>query len=160
MRKKTDIENKLIARAFTLLKFRPRSEKELRFRLVNYPQRKKITQDKVDDVISYLKDIKLVDDRKFACWWIESRKHQEKKGKTLIRLELLHKGVNNDLIDELLENEYSDKDEYQHACQLLKKKLTSYRGYEKAIVKMKMYQLLLRRGFSGKIIKMAIDEMF
>ena len=75
-----------------LIKFRPRSEKEIRDRLKlrNYPQRL------IEGLVSYFKKTGLIDDKEFARSWINYRLLKP-VGIRAIEAELKQKGVSSEV---------------------------------------------------------------
>lgn len=153
-----EIYQKLLRRAFNLLAIRPRSEAEIKRRLKRFIKDRKNSQIILHKVVDRLKELKLIDDRAFVQWWIDSRKKVRPKGKKTIRQELLLKGVSAKLIDEELTSRYPREEEYQKASQLLSKKVSHYRNLPAKQLFQRMSRYLLQRGFSAEIVSEVIDE--
>src|SRR3990167_4198604 len=82
---------------FRLLKFRLRSEKELQEKL----KAKKFPASIIQQTIRYFKDLRLIDDHKFAREWASSRL-KKPFGLNRIRLELTKMGISTAIAEEIL----------------------------------------------------------
>ena len=87
--------------AFLLLSYRARSCQEITERLL----RKKYEREIIQEVVEELKRLHYLDDRAFAIEWVESRL-KEKRGKILIRRELLKKGIEKEVIDDSISESF------------------------------------------------------
>lgn len=155
-----ELSLQLYNRALKLLSIRPRSEKELRERLTGIFQKKHIPSDIiVEQVITHLKDIKFLDDRSFAEWWVRSRKGYKPKGKIIIRQELLRHGIDRDSIDIVLNTLYSAEEEQEQASLLAMKRMKVLKTQPRRILQKRLYDFLLSRGFSHAVIRKTIDEI-
>ena len=137
--------------AFLLLKYRMRSRKELETRM----QRKEFSSMIISDVIKDLENSGLVNDEQFARAFTSDRLNLGLKGKRLIFVELIKKGVEVSLIKHAL-NSVDEIKEQDAIKRLVEKYTNRYQKlplYEK---KQKLYALLTRRGFSYPAIKNAL----
>lgn len=144
--------NKAIGYAFALLKYRPRSEYELRQRL----KRKGFTETTIRQTLLFLKEKGFVDDYEFARIWIESR-IKKPLGIYRLKQELRIKGINKELIEQLIEqigNRYSEE---EVISDLIQRRLEKLKHIEPAKAKRRIYLYLLRRGFSSNKIQEALD---
>lgn len=143
---------KLMERMYKLWNIRPRSEKEVRnyFRIKGKELASDLT---VDLVIKKLKQKGLLDDKKFAKDWVEAR--SKKYGKNRIRQELYQKGIDKEIVNEVIENGENSE---QIAQQALEKKLRVWKNLKALEFKKKAYGYLIRRGFEYEIVKKAIEK--
>ena len=139
---------------FRLLKFRPRSEKEIRDRLNN----KNFQKENIDGAIQYFKDLQLIDDRQFARNWISSRL-QRPFGPNRIRFELKEKGIHADILQEELKSATSNFPEEEIVLALAKKRASLYKDIEKNKIEQRVYNYLVRRGFNNRAILKAIKQL-
>jgi regulatory protein len=148
-----DKTGKAISYSYRLLTLRPRSEKELRGRLL----RKRFNRVTVENVISILKEKNIIDDVKFARRWIESRMNTSPKGSMFLRKELRDKGVPASVIDGALSETKAGEGSVARALAGEKmKKLTNLPREE---AKRKLFGFLARRGFSYDVVKSALEEL-
>ncbi|MBI4036251.1 RecX family transcriptional regulator [Candidatus Daviesbacteria bacterium] len=155
---------KLMERMYRLWNIRPRSEKEVRdyFRIKNYELRIKnkepISDMGVEMVIEKLKQKKLLDDKEFAKAWVESRRKSKKKGKIALRAELFQKGIDRDLIEEVLEEKTSQESEEILAKGALEKRVKAWKNLSRLEFKKKAYEFLLRRGFEYSLVRDVVEN--
>jgi len=132
-----------------LIKFRVRSEYEIREKLKN----KDYAQSAIDGAIDFLKKCALLDDVLFAKLWVTSRV-KKPLGLRRLAFELKQKGISPEIIEASLE---SLKDEYSEEKvleELVDAKLKKMKNLESEKVKARLYGYLSRKGFSqGNIIE-------
>ena len=130
---------------------RPRSLKETRDHLREKRFQKKLayTDADIENVIEKLVIKHYLDDRKFAEWFIENRFVKKGISKLRLRQELTKKGIDKNLIDELLES--SSRDEAEEIKKMIERKRKKY-DQEKLLA------YLVRQGFSYDLSKELILE--
>ena len=146
------------------LSYRPRSEKEI----IDYLKKKSSSvktsegQEKlIESIIKKLKEYKFIDDVEFAKFWIEQRTKFKHKPIRVIEYELKQKGINKDLIDEVLSSFESSKEvDLESAKKLAEKKLDFYRSLNPKKRQEKVMSYLLRRGFNYEVVKKALAGHF
>ena len=153
---KTDNISQAISYAHCLLNYRPRSEKEIRDRLIY----KGFDRDAVDSVVSQLKEKSFIDDYDFARLWAGSRLQSSGKGFIKIKQELLQKGVSEDIIDRVIIRIKESFDEYDSANSLIKRRLVLMAGLDRGKALQRLYAYLKRRGFSGDTISRILNETY
>ncbi|MBF0384676.1 MAG: regulatory protein RecX [Candidatus Omnitrophica bacterium] len=140
--------------ALRSLKYRLRSEKELSDKLAQ----KGFSVEIIKLTLKRLKEIGLLDDRKFADAVISSRLKRP-FGKNRIRLELVKKGVDKEIIDEEMEILSDGYDELSVVIELARKRALKYKDTEKDKIKQRIYGYLTRRGFSTYTALKAINTL-
>jgi len=143
--------------AFLLLSYRGRSCQEITERLL----RKKYEREIIQEVVEELKRLHYLDDRAFAIEWVESRL-KEKRGKILIRRELLKKGIEKEVIDDSISESFekiaSNEDEL--AWQAIERKIPRYQKLEKSKAYRRIKDFLIRRGFSIDTTENTLNKFF
>lgn len=142
----TDYLRKAKDYAFLLLKFRLRSKEEL-FQRISL----KFNREIAEETVQYLSDHNFIDDAVFAREWIKSRLNKP-YGFKKIRSELSLKGVDKELIGELITQARKDYPESNAVKQIIEKLLKKYAYLEQDKAKRRIYAYLLRRGFETSII--------
>ena len=140
--------------AFLLLKFRPRSEKEIGERL----KRKKFDTEVIRETLSFLKEKCFVDDRYFAKVWLESR-IKRPLGLKKLRVELRQKGVDKEIIDSQIEEISKGYCEEEVVLRLARARLNSLKGIEPQKKKNRLYGYLMRRGFLPEQIIDVVNQL-
>jgi len=136
-----------------LLRFatlRPRSEKEINLWL----KRKKAHESLHQKLFDRLNHLELIDDEKFAKWWVEQRQSFRPKPKRILNNELWIKGINNEIIKKVLGEE--EINEEKMARELLKKKMYKWKNLEGFELRQKMSQYLAQKGFSWEIVEKVV----
>ena len=134
---------KLYQRALEWVLTRSRSEKELRDYLYKKVYEKKLDKKYIDDIVEKLKEKKYLDDTRFAEWYVENRFVKKGVSARRLRIELMKKGVEKSIIEEVLSaSERNDKDEI---LKIIAKKRAKYTDE-------KFIQYLCRQGFSFELV--------
>jgi regulatory protein len=136
-------------KAVDLLSRRDHSERELRQKLSQRGFR-----DEADEVVEKLQYYGYIDDRKFAESFSKELIRVKHYGKKRIEQELYRKGIDRDIISEVLENAEFDENEI---ISLIEKKYYRYLSDEKGIKK--TINSLLRMGYSYGEIKDALKAV-
>ena len=134
--------------ALKLLSFRPRSRKELKDRL----KKKGFEQEAIEQTLNRLEELNLIDDHKFASMWVEEKLRYRPTGRRVLEQELYLKGIDKDIISEVLDKVYSDIDEKDLALKLFEKRKKQYAKLDEDVAKRRINNLLLRRGFSYQTV--------
>lgn len=109
-------------------------------------------------VIEKLKQQKYLDDHDFVRIWINERVASRKWGKNKIRLELMSKGVDREIINTELSC-YSDQEEKELALDLARKKYVESRDLDPMKRRRRLYQFLNRHGFDSSTIREIAREV-
>ena len=139
--------------ALKLLSYRGRSEKELEERLL----KKGITKTMVSSTINELRAIGFVDDMALA----EALKREALTTKMLsqngAKRYMQTRGIPRDIVDKVF---YHDENkDFDNALRFAGKKLKSLNHYPSEIVKRRLYNLLLRRGYSAETIMKVLKDI-
>ncbi len=140
-------------KALSILKFSDRTEKELRDKLAQAEYPNEIT----DRVLTYVKAYGYLNEERFAGTYIRAR--MNRKSKLLIKNELLQKGIDRNILDQVLQEEYSmeeggkpSEDPELTAIRKAIDKKTKDPGKLTYEEKQKLIASLYRKGFNlGKI---------
>jgi len=144
---KTDDLQKARNYAFLLLKFRPRSEKEICERL----KRKRFDAGVIRLTLGFLKEKNFINDSDFSRSWVESRL-SKRLGAKRIRQELRLKGIDKEVIESQL-GEFKDSfPEDKIVRDIAREKMKRFSNIEPQKAKRRIYGYLMRRGFSAGII--------
>ena len=140
--------------AFLLLKFRPRSENEIRQRL----KKKKFNSEIIESTVSFLKDKGFIDDNYFAKTWIESR-IKKPLGIRRLKAELSIKGINKEIIDTQINEIKKSYAEEDIVGGIARDRLNKLKGIDPQKAKKRVYAYLLRRGFSPEVVIDVINQV-
>ncbi len=134
------------------LSYRPRSEAELRERLL----RRGYDSGSVEAAIAKLREQGLVDDVVFAQFWRDSRQSFNPRSRWLTGRELRQKGVAEDIINQVTSAVDDDESAYQAAVE--KRHRLSQTDYQSFRHRLGTY--LKRRGFSYGIINRTVSRIW
>lgn len=138
--------------AMRLITNRPRSKKEVRDRM----REKEIEEAVRERVIDRFEELDLLDDEAFARYWIDQRARFKPRGKPLLRQELRQKGVDQQIVNDLLE----DTDDSAAVRQAAEKKARTLTRYSEDQFKKKLIGFLQRRGFSYYDSRDVVNELW
>lgn len=150
---KSDSFEKAFSYARRLLNIRPRSIQEIRYRLYAKGFNKKAAE----KVIEVLKAKHILDDKSFARMWVESKMRSSPRGDLLFKKELLQKGVSREIIESVLSEKKGSEGEI--IKELVYKKLHTLIDLPPEKVRKKLFDFLVRRGFSFDMIENVLNEV-
>lgn len=149
-------QNKANNYAISLLSYRARSEKEIMDKMTQKGYEKVL----ISNTITYLEKHNYLNDREFAIIFAKEKYNLKKYGKRRIETELYQKGVDQVIIDEVLNEIFDREDEYNTALELAQKKLrTSYKNDDKDGQYRKLGGYLQRRGYDFGIVMKILKEL-
>jgi regulatory protein len=138
--------------ALRLLKARPRTEEELRRRFRKSDLKPRMWTRVLED----LKAEGHVDDRVFAQLWIKEKIARAGSGRQRISSDLRSKGIDRTTVEEEIAGNYDDGEEAEIARQLALKRLARLESLPVAVMRRRVYGLLLRRGFGPGVASAAL----
>jgi len=137
--------------AYRLLKYRQRSENELRIKLSS--RFEKII---IDDIIDRLREVHMVDDVAFAKHWRQQREMLNPHSRKMVCLELRRKGIDKELIDRVL----YDFDDEENAYRAAIKKANLVLKEGEGDFRRKLGAFLVRRGFSYEVTRRTTNRLW
>lgn len=154
LKKVSDTEKARVT-ALRLLTIRPRSRKELANRL----KQKGYDCEQLSAVLQELQDNAYLDDEKFARWFVESKSHSKQYGRRLLYAELLKRGIQAKLAEQVTNSMLDVDQETEQALRFAQKKLRTLKKESVLQKRKKLYDALLRRGFSAEIGRRIISTV-
>lgn len=148
---RADLFQKCLNTALRFLSYRPRSEAEIRARL-----RRGFEGETIDRVLLQLKARGMIDDAAFAQFWREDRESFSPRSRRLLKLELRRKGVDLELVGDVLEG----VDEEESAYRAAQGRVRLLAREDHDTFKRKLGPFLRRRGFSYEVIGRAIERLW
>jgi regulatory protein len=101
-----------------------------------------------------LKHFELLDDVKFAKWWVSQRLAFKKISSRVLKLELGRKGISKNTIDDVLDK--APIDEEKMARELLERRDYKWANLDPKIAKQKKFQYLAGKGFDWEVIEKVV----
>jgi len=132
---------------------RPRSKKEYELWLRKHKVHASLHQELFDR----LERLDLLNDKKFASWWVQQRQAFRPKSNRVLILELKLKGIDAKTAEDVLSEE--ELDEKNTAKKMLDRKLTLWNKLEPFERRKKIYGFLSQRGFDYELIRDILDEL-
>jgi len=142
-------------RALNYLSFRPRSCEEVRC----YLRKKGTPPELIETIMQRLDDLDLINDQSFTRFWIESRERFHPKSAQALKNELRMKGVEQDIVDELV----SDENDEQLALRAGRKRATLLACQPEMDFKTfraRLGPFLQRRGFSYEVCARVVRALW
>jgi regulatory protein len=142
--------------ALSFLSARARSVHEVREKL----QRQRFAAGVIERVIADFRRLKLLDDREFARSWVESRAGRRPAGTAKFVQDLRRKGIDREIIDEVLAEFAEELDSDETAASLLRRQRWRFAGVEEVKAKRRMLGLLARRGYAQETAQKAVETVW
>lgn len=98
-------------------------------------------------------------DRKYAENWIVRRQKSNPRGKTLLKKELVNKGIDRETAEQVVAN-VETEDEMKVALQIAQKRMKQYTGLPIHVAKRRLHGFLARRGFGSEIVRHVLEQIF
>ena len=137
------------------LSIRKRSVKEV----ILYLEKKNVTKDKVDIVINRLVSEKKLNDKDFAISFVNDKLKFTSMGDKKIIFELKKFGIDNNIISDI-SYLLSDDVIIQKIKLVIEKYLKTNKKYEGIVLKSKIYNKLIREGFSADLVNVVLNDYF
>jgi regulatory protein len=145
-----DTVEKAYERTLGYLSYRPRSADEIR----RYLAKRSLEADAIDQIVSRLKKVRLVDDREFAEFWVENRETFRPRGAWALRAELRQKGV----AEPVIEGALQDLDESASAMRAAESAARRYGRQGREDFYRHLIGYLQRRGFPYGIARKVTEH--
>lgn len=150
-----DADAESVARTILLdaLTGQARSRRELRDKLA----KKDVPDDLAERLLDRFTEVGLVDDQAFARSWVESRQRSRGLARRALAQELRRKGVDDETARTALDD-LDPEQETEAACILVRKKLRSLRGVDRATATRRLAGLLARKGYPAGMAFAVVRE--
>jgi regulatory protein len=140
-------------RAIRYIGFRMRSVSEVQQKL----NQQDIDTVVIENVIERLQKSGLLNDLSFAQMWIENRNEFRPRSHRMLAIELKKKGIQSDIISQIIEETTSDE---VLAYTAAKKQARKYKHLEWQEFRRKLSSFLARRGFSYSTINPTVNQVW
>ena len=145
---------KVFNKALNFLSYQMRSEHEVRKKFIDAGHGEAVVQ----EAIHKLEKLGFLNDASYAKALLETKKATAKKGPRAVRQDLIKKGIDKKLQDEVLET-YSHEEQVKLALQLAEKQVRAGDKKTPAQVKQKIQESLMRKGYSFTIVSEVLDQI-
>ncbi len=153
--RREESEQQAVDRALNYLSFRPRSREEVR----RYLRRKETPPEVIEAALARLDRLDFVNDRSFAEFWIGTREQFNPRGARAIKHELRMKGVDREVVDELVDAE-QDEERALRAGRKKAVSLVNIPHMDYATFRNRLGSFLQRRGFGYEIVSRTVRSLW
>jgi regulatory protein len=149
MNYKPSARDSLRSAAYRAVSYRPLTAKELRAKL---QKRKDADNEMIESIIQELVKDRYIDETLIAEDVVRRGKEVNLLARRLLQRDLLHRGISQDIINDVLDEQYPETDEYLVARTLALKKLSTLKGVSANKRFNRIGGALGRKGFPSYII--------
>ena len=118
---------------------------------------KEVGQAIISEVVSKLLHDRYINDKEYAVLYTRTQSNVNRKGPTVIKRELLNKGVQDLIIMHSLQ-EYPKEKQIENALFLIEKKKILSKAFFLQM-KLKLDEMLVRKGYSREVIQICLEEL-
>ena len=122
-------------------------------------EREGFSEEAVETAVEELIDSGHIRDRKYAENWVVRRQKSNPRGKTLLKHELLDRGVDRETVEQVVA-QVETEDEAVLALQIAQKRVKQYRQLPVHVAKRRLHGFLARRGFGSDIVRQVLEQIF
>lgn len=130
-----------------------------RYEILRKLNNKGYSENIISNLVFWLEDNNHINDELFAKMWAQFRLQNKPIGRYRLNQELRLKGIKQDIIQKVIDETYNEMDELTLARNLIKEKIASSEIKNIRIDSKKIYNFLLRRGFSIEISRNIYHEL-
>ena len=98
-------------------------------------------------------------DRKYAENWIVRRQKSNPRGKTLLKHELVDKGIDRETAEQVIAT-VETEDETKVALEIAQKRAKQYKRLPTHVAKRRLHGFLARRGFGSDVVRKVLEQIF
>lgn len=121
--------------------------------------REGFSEEAIETTVEELIDSGHIRDRKYAENWIVRRQKSNPRGKTLLKRELLDKGVDRETAEQVVA-QVKTEDEATLALQIAQRRMKQYRRLPVHVAKRRLHGFLARRGFGSEVVRHVLEQVF
>lgn len=130
-----------------------------RYEILKKLKNKGYTENIVSNLVLWLENKNYINDELFAEMWAQFRLQNKPIGSYKLNQELRLKGIKQDIIKKIIDKTYNEIDELTVARNIIRDKIVSAKIKNIRIDPKKIYNFLLRRGFSIEISRSIYHEL-
>jgi regulatory protein len=142
-------------RAINLLSYKPRSQAEMRARLL---EKDWAEESVVDQVIARLKELGYLNDEQFAANFASSRLTAKPLGRTRLRRDLQRKKLSSETVENALDEAYEQQSEEELITRAIDKRIRLKGAPTTREEAKKLFDYLIRRGFGYDLVIRKVRE--
>lgn len=155
----SEVERRAVDAALNFLSYRQRTAQEVRRKLAE----RGFSPETIEAAVGRLCAVGLVDDEAFVAAYVRDRLAHRPMGVRRMAQELYLKGIPRDFAQPVIERVLQEEgaDEWSLACRVVEKKRSTLtlRPGDRAVVRRRLRDHLIRRGFESRLVREAVDEL-
>ncbi len=140
--------------AYDLLSYKQRSRKDILQRL----KKKKISDMTAKNVVSLLEEQGYLNDENYANNYLGEKLKRKPMGKRLAAQKLFEKGIEKEIAQKIIADNFDEENETRLALELLKKYIKKIKNPDAAERKRKCFRYLMSRGFEYETAAKILNE--
>ena len=129
-----------------------------RHQLAQVLARREVPEAAAEAALARYTELGYIDDAAFARAWVESRQRTRGLAGSALRRELTQKGIDRELIDQVLADGVDDDSEREAASALVHKKLRAMRGVDNDAATRRLVGMLGRKGYGPGVSYAVVRE--
>lgn len=129
-----------------------------RHQLAQVLARRAVPADAAEEALDRYTELGYIDDALFARSWVESRQRSRRLAGPALRRELVEKGIDRELIDEVLLESVDAEADRAAAGELVAKKLRAMRGVNTDTATRRLVGMLARKGYNSSLAYSVVRE--
>lgn len=141
--------------ALNFVSYKPRTEYQVVVKL----RKEKFTNEEINTAVQFLKEFGYIDDFHYAQRYVLYAKVQKKSSKRKIEIDLTKRGINKDIISNVLKETFSEDEELENAMKIAHKKYETLLARNAQQPEQKLINYLLGKGFSFEVTKEVIEKL-
>ena len=122
-------------------------------------EREGFSSDAIETSIAELIRSGHIRDRKYAENWIVRRQKSNPRGKTLLKRELVNKGIDRETAEQVIAT-VETEDETKVALEIAQKRAKQYKRLPTHVAKRRLHGFLARRGFGSDVVRQVLEQIF
>lgn len=127
--------------------------------MLRYLEKEGFSEETVKTIVTELIQSGHIRDRKFAEKWVQRRLKSNPRGRKLLKMELIEKGVDRKTAEQVV-NEVNEDDEERLALQIAEKQGKKYKHLSNQVAHRRLHGYLARRGYDSDLILKIIQQVF
>ena len=151
--RKEDRRIVLKQKAYRFATYKPRTRRQVEQHL----QKLDATDEELSEVMLWLEDFRLVDDRQYAQNFLAASLDRKPLSPAMARRTLAAKGIETSIIDDCIQAAYGEDEIQNAALKVAEKKLASLQGAE-AEKRDKLIRFLQYRGYPWNVIRVVVEQ--
>lgn len=153
--RKEDKRVVLRQKSYHFATYKPRTERQVR----DYLLGREATPEEIDDVMSWLKEFRLLDDHVYAERFLDAARERKPLSRSMAKRTLARKGVPEPIIDQVLHEQYTDEDALAGARRVASKKVRMITSASEKERDEKLMRFLQYRGYPWDVIRTVLQEL-